>query len=317
MVLGKTSVAGAKRAYTEWNLTWSIYSLITDMQWIIRSPWLPSSRFSMTIRLILSAAANLLGLPLQAASPAPGVTVHFSSYREYFSLFREIFVKQEYSISLANPSPLIMDCGANIGLAAIYFKTRFPNARVIAFEPNPSSFTRLASNIGGNKLKQVELRNEAVCGRTGVATLVRPKGTSESHAASLMLAEGSGAVADSDSVSCVRLSSVIEELPPIDLLKIDIEGAEYEVLTDLEYAGQFHRIGALIIEYHEGIASAPIDCALSLLRRNGFHCRIAADLKPWHSLDRPYGALIYAVRRESMNRNNSVAAECADTEPEA
>src|SRR5690606_29753371 len=48
---------------------------------------------------------------------------------------KEIFVEEVYKVQL-RPNPLIIDCGANIGLSVIYFKRHFPDARVIAFEPD-------------------------------------------------------------------------------------------------------------------------------------------------------------------------------------
>jgi len=248
----------------------------------------------MAARLSFSSLADTLRLGLHSASPVPGVEVQFCNFSEYFVLYREIFVRQAYGMGLSSPRPVILDCGANIGLATIYFKRRFPLARVIAFEPNPDSFNRLAANIKRNDLEGIELRNEALGGSNSTGYLVLPRGTSESHAASIALSESNGS--PSVPVQCILLSSVVENLERVDLVKLDIEGPEYEVLTDLERSGLLSRVGAFIIEYHERLASGPIESALSLLARNGFQFRLAVEWKPWYSFESPYPAMIYAAR---------------------
>jgi len=244
--------------------------------------------------LAFSTAVEVLRLPVHSAFPISGIEVQFADFSEYLSLYRDIFIRQVYSLALRSASPLILDCGANIGLATIYFKRRFPSSRIIAFEPSPYSFRRLTSNVKRNKLKDVELRNEAIGGQNGPVMLVRRKGSIESHAASITVPEGKGSV--SVPVDCIRLSTAIETLESVDLVKLDIEGAEFEVLTDLEESGRLGHVGSFIIEYSERIASAPIECALSLLARNGFRCRLGVEWKPWYSLNAPYNAMIYAVR---------------------
>ena len=272
----------------------SVYCLFADLQWIARSPWVPASRLLMAARLTFLSAVHGLSLPMHSDSPIPGIKVQFYCFDEYFSLYREIFIRQEYSLPLESSHPLILDCGANIGLATIYFKRRFPSSRIIAFEPSPVSFSRLTSNIKHNNLRDVELRNEALGGRDGPVMLTRRKGSAEGHAASVAIPEGDGS--DSAPVKCTRLSTVIEQLESVDLVKLDIEGAEYEVLADLDKCGQLGRIASFIIEYHERVASSPVECALSLLTQNGFHWRIGTEWKPWYSLKDPYAVMIYAVR---------------------
>ena len=65
-----------------------------------------------------------------------GFSVHFCDYHTLSTLFVEIFIKQEYYFNTANPAPVILDCGSNIGMAALYFKFLYPEAIIQCFEPD-------------------------------------------------------------------------------------------------------------------------------------------------------------------------------------
>jgi FkbM family methyltransferase len=80
----------------------------------------------------------------------------------FLFIYDEMFNKQIYKFATNETSPLIIDCGANIGLSTIYFKREYPNARIIAFEPDPKIFETLSYNIAAFDLKDVELMNLAL-----------------------------------------------------------------------------------------------------------------------------------------------------------
>ena len=52
-------------------------------------------------------------------------------------LYREVFAEREYWFATDNPRPLILDCGSNIGMAILFFKSLYPDAEITAFEPAP------------------------------------------------------------------------------------------------------------------------------------------------------------------------------------
>src|ERR1700693_4874079 len=64
----------------------------------------------------------------------------FFSYSGFVCLFEEIFIRQDYIFVSRRPDPLIIDCGSNIGMSILYFKRRYPKARIIGFEPDPATF---------------------------------------------------------------------------------------------------------------------------------------------------------------------------------
>ena len=60
--------------------------------------------------------------------------------------FHEVFINEEHAIELDFPPRTICDLGANIGLASLYFANRYPNAQIVAFEPEKENFERLSAN---------------------------------------------------------------------------------------------------------------------------------------------------------------------------
>ena len=100
-----------------------------------------------------------------------GFTFHHRNEPEFELLSREIFEEAEYSFDCDKSDPIILDCGSHIGLSIAWFKRRFPEARIIAFEPDPQNFELLQTNIGINGFEGVELLNLAVSSRRGTARL--------------------------------------------------------------------------------------------------------------------------------------------------
>ena len=75
-----------------------------------------------------------------------GEKIFYSSPSEFLHTLKEIFINEIYRVELPANS-FIIDCGANIGLSTIYFKQICPTAKIIAFEPDSTSFTILTKNI--------------------------------------------------------------------------------------------------------------------------------------------------------------------------
>jgi FkbM family methyltransferase len=177
------------------------------------------------------------------------IGMQISSYG-YFNLLhqlKEIFLLSEYQISTTNKSPVIIDCGANIGLSILYFKKKCPNSKIFAFEPNPNVFNLLKLNIEQNHLQGVELYNYCLSDSEGeIEFYVNENlGTMEGS----VLEERGGA--NKLKVKAVRLSSYIKE--EVDLVKMDIEGAEINVLDDLKRNGKLNSVNTYLIEFHHNI----------------------------------------------------------------
>jgi FkbM family methyltransferase len=194
------------------------------------------------------------------------------------NLYREIFVRQHYLFASATASPRILDCGANLGMATLYFKWLYPQARIQAFEPDPTTFALLEKNVSQNHLRDVTLHNCALWNEEGQIEFF----IDQSIAGSLLMSTQESRLKGSRPIRVPsrRLSDYIEE--SIDFLKLDVEGAEHQVLCDLLGSGKAKLIRQMVIEYHHRLGDEP--CRLSEflghLEQAGFAYQIHASLFP-------------------------------------
>ncbi len=226
---------------------------------------------------LLAAAGEEQALPVHLLKRLPrhqpgvfeveGTRVRFPDGPSAASAWQEIFVKRMYEIPAAE-APRIIDGGANIGLAALFFKKRHPRARVTCFEADPKVAGFLRANLEAAGAGDVEVVEAALWGEDGALSFA---------------AEGSDAGrADAGGnleVKAARLSPYLDE--PVDLLKLDIEGAEGPVLRECrESLGQVRRI---FVEYHsfEG-QPQDLDELLGILKVAGFRVSVTvSDTLTW------------------------------------
>jgi len=206
----------------------------------------PARCWLATIRVLMCFKHKMpLRLIRRAPIPVwvePAGRVFVSDWSELL-VVREIYQPPgDYDLtSLPEHPRVIVDIGANIGLAAKFFRRRYPDAEIVAYEPDPESFRMAQRNV--RDLAYLSLRNLAVGPSSKRLRLYRVAG--ESWGTSVFAADQS--VAETFEVDAVTLDSIIEELGTIDILKIDIEGAEYEVL---QACRQLNRINCIVGEFH-------------------------------------------------------------------
>lgn len=173
--------------------------------------------------------------------------------------FKEIFVDEIYKFNTKNKEPIIFDCGANIGTSCLYFKKLYPDAKIKAFEADPMIAKVLKSNLSKNGIHDVEVINRAVW--------IDDKGIEFGSEG----ADGGSINANKNKIKIesVRLKDLITKEPKIDLLKIDIEGAEYEVLMDCK--DSLLHVEHIFVEYHSwNSSSQKLSEILSVLEHGGF-----------------------------------------------
>jgi FkbM family methyltransferase len=154
-------------------------------------------------------------------------------------MFEEIFEHQIYKFNADTDTPTIIDCGANVGLSILYFKRLFPESRIIAFEPDRIIFGVLENNVRRFNLSNVKLFNKAVWSSETLLKFV-PDGADGGRVTHTESSQ------DYYEVPTVRLSKYLNA--KIDFLKLDIEGAESEVLV--ECRNRLERVKNLFVEYH-------------------------------------------------------------------
>lgn len=150
--------------------------------------------------------------------------------------FKDIFLHKIYNFETNKKNPIIIDGGGHIGLATLYFKYKYPESKVIIFEPDELSLTLLRKNLKANNIKNVEIVEAGLFNEEKTLTF-HP----DSSDGSTIFSEGEGI-----SINVVPLSKYINE--EIDFVKLNIEGTELEVVSEL--GDKISQISEFVIEYH-------------------------------------------------------------------
>lgn len=186
-------------------------------------------------------------------------TIEFTDLLTLCPQWQDLFVRRVLQFTAATDRPVVLDCGANVGLASLFVKSCYPRARVVAFEADPAIAAVCRRNLARNGAPDVEVIDAAAWthdGRVGFHV--------EGGDAGAIV----HAVSSATDVRAVRLRDWIERAP-IDLLKLDIEGAEAAVLEDC--ADVLGHVRALVIDLHEfDPAARQSDRIFDVLRRAGF-----------------------------------------------
>lgn len=182
----------------------------------------------------------------------------------FLSAWDEIFVNRIYDIGVVVASPpVLVDVGANIGLAALYWKRRYGEFSYLGFEPDPVVAQCCRTNLENWRIKG-QLLEVAVSDVEGCMTF-QSDGADGGH---LVPTNQQG-----ENVHIVKAVRLAPLLPSrVDLLKIDVEGAEAKVLSDLEPA--LGAVRNVFVEWHSCSRRAGLGAAISLLERAGFDCHI-------------------------------------------
>jgi FkbM family methyltransferase len=196
-------------------------------------------------------------------------------------------------------APRIIDVGSNFGMSVFFFKYLYPNSTIIAFEPTPAIFELLKKNVQENGLQNVEVMNEAIVGQSGlehVDIFVDPSGQ-DSATNSIVNNSGHGGThTRTISVKATTLSSYLKGEAVCDILKMDIEGAEFGVMEEIE--PYLNKVNCISIEIHQspGAENDSIDKILGILHRNNFRYFIAScDYGTYKGYFKAYNIMVHAI----------------------
>ncbi len=174
---------------------------------------------------------------------------------------RQVFIDREYDFSVESEPEIVVDAGANIGLASIYFANKYENAKILAIEPEKSNFDLLKKNVEPypniipvhgalwNKNEEISVVDPGL-GKWGFMT-------EKTHSATQY-----------NKVMGMTVDRIMNDygLDRINILKIDIEGAEKEVFSNA--SSWIEKVDAIIVELHERMKTG---CNRSFyLNSNGF-----------------------------------------------
>jgi FkbM family methyltransferase len=184
--------------------------------------------------------------PVQVASKYLRRNIWLRPDTSDMDVFREVFDECEYALPFIKIEPrLVVDAGANIGLTSLYFATRFPQARIVAIEPETSNVELLRRNTAA--MPNITVKAGALWPRKTSLSLVDEN--SAKWAFSVKEASTNG---EQSILPAITLPEILAEAGTnyIDILKLDIEGAEKELFS---HGSQewLSKIGVIVIELHD------------------------------------------------------------------
>lgn len=162
------------------------------------------------------------------------VTDGLNAYMQY----KDELVRRCYAFETSRPDPVVIDGGANIGMFSLATLRDHPGARITAFEPDPRIGAMLRENLAANNASQVVIVDAALGSTDGQMSFV-PDG------------QAGGALVSGATdmrVQVVTLSRYLTD--DVDFLKLNIEGAELDVLREAATSNCLRRVRAMVIEYH-------------------------------------------------------------------
>jgi FkbM family methyltransferase len=184
----------------------------------------------------------------------------FHDSASFLDSYKEIFEQEIYRFHPSSSEKVILDCGANIGLSVLFFAKNYPDHTIIAFEPDDAIFEVLSRNVQTYGLKNVQLHKKAVWNKEEVLEFYTDNGMGARVGYSY---ENQAP----KKVQSVRLKDFLNER--IDFLKIDIEGAEYAVLSDCR--DMLRQANNIFFEYHSHHSDQQkLHEMLLMLQQNGF-----------------------------------------------
>lgn len=168
--------------------------------------------------------------------------VYFRGIGSDAKMFEQLFINKEYDVPVSFQPKTIIDLGANVGYAALFFANKYPAANIFSVEPDTSNYETAAKNVA--PYKNVQLVKGAVWHEPATINLV-DKGLGE---ASYMVEPGEGA----NTVRAYTIKEIMDlmQADTIDILKIDVEGTEKE-LFEHNYQEWLPRTRLLIVETHD------------------------------------------------------------------
>jgi FkbM family methyltransferase len=171
----------------------------------------------------------------------------------------QVFVSARYEWQFAKSPKVIVDAGANVGLASIYYGNRYPEARIIAIEPEISNYEMLKKNV--TPYPQV-VPVHAALWKENTDLLLIDQGTGH-YGFRTVEARTSASLKILGGVRGLTLDTVMAEchVDFIDILKVDIEGAEKEVFEDA--SAWIEKVGAVVVELHD---TTKTGCSRSVYR---------------------------------------------------
>lgn len=160
-------------------------------------------------------------------------------------ILQQIFIKEEYTFKVNKEPNIIIDAGANIGFAAVYFANKFPDAQIICLEPEPNNFEILQKNI--SQYPNITALKKGLWDKSAFLQVIDTGLDNWGFTVKECSKDYPEAI---EATSLPDIMSTFS-LPKLDMIKMDIEGSEKEILTAPDVQSWLSTCDTLIIELHD------------------------------------------------------------------
>jgi FkbM family methyltransferase len=199
----------------------------------------------------LGARARLLRRPIEVAVAVPGMRhpVCLRLRTTDVAVCREILLNGQYDWDFSRSPQVIVDVGANVGLASIFYANKYPSSRIVAIEPEPSNYEMLRRNVA--PYPNIVSMQVALWKEERLLDVLDP-GTGHTTFRMAEIDE-SGDVKSRQTIRGMTLGKLMADLGihHIDLLKVDVEGSEKEIFE--HSSSWIDKVGVIAIEIHDWI----------------------------------------------------------------
>lgn len=173
--------------------------------------------------------------------------------------FWQVFIEGDYDFPVPYMPNFIVDAGAHVGFASLYLAKRFPKARLFAIEPEPANADMFAANTESHT--NIELHRGALWNNHNPLNIENPGADSWSFRVQEEDASGGG-------IPSITIDDILNETRRIDILKLDIEGAENELFSgDTPW---LKNVGMVVIEFHERYKPGSTEMIHNVMKDYGF-----------------------------------------------
>jgi FkbM family methyltransferase len=255
--------------------------------------------------------------------------IYYSSKVAVIQTLDEVFLNMAYYFRTNKANPFIVDAGSEVGVVTIFFKLFYPGSKILCFEPHPCAFRLLEKNIKANKLSDTIAINAALANKDGVAEFFGEFDSAEDvDTRGSSIIDTWGLQRETSSmiqVKAVKLSEYINQ--DVDYLKLNVEGAEQQILEDLDVKDKIKFVDKMLIKFHSSAKTKDIndlDFVYRLLSRWGFVVKnkmrkktgqIFPDVtKKWAEANE---VRLYTLAAKKIESGNQVAEQLENTPSEA
>lgn len=182
----------------------------------------------------------------------------------------QCFINKEYDIPMDKTPKTIIDLGANTGFSSVFFKNKYPEAKIVAVEPEKSNYDLLVKNI--TNLDNVFAYNAAIWHRQAHLT-IEDKGWGHWGYVVNEVDEHT-----KDAIKAISIDQLMEDhaIERIDLLKVDIEGSEKDLFST-GYEKWLAKTDLIVIELHDVIKAGASKAFFKAISNYNFDLKIKGE----------------------------------------